>query len=135
MRDSVLRRGLLREAVLALAAPATPATAPTARLALRSLGGRFCGLLLRGFALALALALGFGLADFVLGEVFLFVLRSRRRRRHRLRDDRLGSLDRVHLFALLDQERLRRSDRRICIHRDGDLEAALEIAQGAHACG
>src|SRR5262249_19540690 len=117
--------GLVRELALALSAPTTAAAAPaaTARLVARlALGVR--GLLLRRFGFALP----FGLAHILFGE-FLILLGSCRRYPPRLRDDRLCGLGGVHLFALLDQERLRGADRRVRVHRDGDLEAALELAQ------
>ena len=57
---------------------------------------------------------------------------SRRRRARMLAGccgDRAGLLDRVHLLALLDQERLLAAHRGVGIDRDGDAEALLEVAQ------
>ena len=80
----------------------------------------------------LAIADGFGLVDIliddIVGSVRVLLFDGGRRDR-RLRGDRLGGLDAVHLFALFDQERLRGADRRVGVDRDGDLEAALQLAQ------
>src|SRR6185437_11101469 len=47
------------------------------------------------------------------------------------RQERLGGLKRVHLLAAINDERLLTAHSRIGDHREGDLEAVLEVTQMA----
>ncbi|HTE96877.1 MAG TPA: hypothetical protein VK678_25740, partial [Bradyrhizobium sp.] len=64
---------------------------------------------------------------FVLGGFFDIGRESRNLRRQQ----RLGGLQRVHLFAAIDDERLLAGDGGIGDHRERDLEGVFEIAQVA----
>jgi len=113
---NVLLRLVMEVIAIAAAAPASPASAS------RSGFGLFRGS-------GIARRLGF-LVCRRRGEVFGIVL-FLERCGHRLRSlrKRLGSLDRVDLFAAIDDEGLRRFHGFVGADRDGDGEALLQAAQ------
>ena len=69
--------------------------------------------------------------DFDVERLFLLVcfLYLRRVGRHLRRQQRLGRLERVHLFAPIDDERLLATHGRISDYGQRDVEAAFEIPQ------
>src|SRR5487761_2619160 len=123
-----------RRAIFAcLAAPAAPPPTP---LAPRTFGSGFgAGLFAAGgipgepFGLfGFHLRFDFDVERLVLVECFL---QLRRERCHLRRQQRLGGLQRVHLFAAIDDKGLLAGYRRVGDHRKGYLEAVLEVAQMA----
>ena len=88
------------------------------------------------FTCRLFLGQAFGLFgfDFALGfEIELFVvigfLDLRRRGSRLRREQRLGRLQRMHLFAAIDDEGLQAADGSVGGYRQRNLEAVFEIAQ------